>query len=675
MKKFGVILAFIVAAGFLLFYSSQEVPPGDPSPPPPSAAPLTEGEPLAAYPPLGSPEGQPVAAAHYLAAEEDGKIRLAVQVLAPGAGIEAIRIDNIVGPSALWRSDGAGVEARPITVTRKGETLTDGSAKMNIGPLGRDEELLELTLTDNGAFKGRQTDFRVTVFLAGGGRANCLLKAVVGPVAKQQVDTPVSSEITKPQCTPKDSKVTVGAAYRFSAPQGAEAAKIISSGQTGKATEDSGFLSRIFSFSKEPDEIALPRQRQAERERNAAAQSLLQQIALASVALDTAPEFQEGYVYTVAPFVSLHSNAPEGDCAAVTSAALAVEMLGTFGFRPDPEVAFAIIPGPDGPGQSFVAFAAHISEGSPVYIYDNVNHSGVIPYDANYKGASVPDALYPYTYEGYLPPREKAPDAPGFMERIFRFFKKSDKVYVFGPEILPIAKAEVLARQQKIEEVWALYNKRAEKGNPYSQFGLGQRYHHGIGVPQNEKEANRWFLKAFKWFKKAADKGDPLAQLWLSNIYSNGFGVPRDEKLAAKWAENVEMLRHRAPKDERDLIAAETVVGILSLLGPGRNPSEAEMHFRQAAEKGEPSAQFWLGLMYYRGLNASDRYLSREDSDKLAVEWLRKAADKGYKPAKEMLKEVEVASEKKSFSEKISSFIAKWISDLLKSVWEEMSKK
>jgi len=156
------ILGFILAAGLIL----------------PAAA-LAAGP---DYPPLSpSKNGRPVAAVHYLAPEAEGEIRLAAQVLAPGATLEAVRIDNITGRSALWRSDGEG-EAGPLTVAREGETLADGRGKMRFGPLGEAEEMLALTLADNdGAFKDRQADFRVTFFMAGGARAMCLLKAADQP--------------------------------------------------------------------------------------------------------------------------------------------------------------------------------------------------------------------------------------------------------------------------------------------------------------------------------------------------------------------------------------------------------------------------------------------------------------------------------------------------------------
>jgi len=107
--------------------------------------------------------------------------------------------------------------------------------------------------------------------------------------------------------------------------------------------------------------IAVPMyQRYIERSRNAAAQSLLQQLALAEVAIDTAPELVESYVDS--------------------SSAGNIELLATFGFRPDPNVAFYIELPATEPG--FVAFASHIANGSTLYVYDNINATGVVAFDS-----------------------------------------------------------------------------------------------------------------------------------------------------------------------------------------------------------------------------------------------------------------------------------------------------
>ena len=140
--------------------------------------------------------------------------------------------------------------------------------------------------------------------------------------------------------------------------------------------------------------IAVPMyQRYIERSRNAASQALLQQISLAEVALDTAPETMESFVYTIAPFAA-------GASSTISTAADAIEMLATFGFRPDPNVAFAIEEDDEG---AFRAFAGHITIGSPVFVYDNTVGSGVLVYDNGYNPTNpvgVGGAMISYRYDG-----------------------------------------------------------------------------------------------------------------------------------------------------------------------------------------------------------------------------------------------------------------------------------
>jgi len=148
---------------------------------------------LVSQPPLNAQATQQKAAAQYLATEADGKIRLSLQVLAPGAVIEALRLDNIGGQTSLWRSDGGAGEAGRLTVTRQGGIVADGSEKINYGPLGQGEEIFELLLADNGAFKERKTNFRVTVFMAGGTRINTLLTRVESPASTVAAQTQTAS--------------------------------------------------------------------------------------------------------------------------------------------------------------------------------------------------------------------------------------------------------------------------------------------------------------------------------------------------------------------------------------------------------------------------------------------------------------------------------------------------
>ena len=135
---------------------------------------------FAAYPPLPAAGGKPAIAAHRVSFES-GTVQLALQVLAPGKTIEAVRIDNMGGISSFWRSDGRE-GAAPLSVSQGGAPLSLGSMPMIFNP-GNTEALLLLSLRDNGAFAGKATDFRVTVFFTGGDRAMYALSAGDFPAA------------------------------------------------------------------------------------------------------------------------------------------------------------------------------------------------------------------------------------------------------------------------------------------------------------------------------------------------------------------------------------------------------------------------------------------------------------------------------------------------------------
>ena len=156
------------------------------------------------YPPLTTANnGRPKAAVHGVSFV-DGTMALALQVLAPGKSIEAVRIDNVGGMSSLWRSDGKD-NAAPLAVSQGGKILSSGSQAMNFAT-GSAEVLLALSLKDNGAFAGKATEFRVTVFFADGMRALCSLEPGDAPVtapaqAAQTQNAPAKADTS--QAEPK----------------------------------------------------------------------------------------------------------------------------------------------------------------------------------------------------------------------------------------------------------------------------------------------------------------------------------------------------------------------------------------------------------------------------------------------------------------------------------------
>ena len=105
-----------------------------------------------------------------------------------------------------------------------------------------------------------------------------------------------------------------------------------------------------------------------------------------------------------------------------------------------------------------------------------------------------------------------------------------------------------------------------------AQFDLGIMYYLGEGVPEDHREAA-------KWFRKAAEQGDARAQTNLGVMYAKGEGVPEDYREAVKW-------------------------------------------YRKAAEQGFAPAQSRLGLMHATGRGTRQDLVT-------ALAWCILAAEQG----------------------------------------------
>jgi TPR repeat protein len=127
----------------------------------------------------------------------------------------------------------------------------------------------------------------------------------------------------------------------------------------------------------------------------------------------------------------------------------------------------------------------------------------------------------------------------------------------------------------------------ALKGHAQAQFRVGSLYDEGEGVPQDFKEAA-------KWYRLAATQGHASAQNNLGMLYSNGQGVAQDDKEAMRWC--------RLAADQGNPYA-QTTVGWLYANGVGttQDDKEAVRWYRLAAEQGFATAQSNLGQMYASG--------------------------------------------------------------------------
>ena len=78
------------------------------------------------------------------------------------------------------------------------------------------------------------------------------------------------------------------------------------------------------------------------------------------------------------------------------------------------------------------------------------------------------------------------------------------------------------------EAAYETWSPAALAGDAESQYGMGQLYANGYGVPLDDAEA-------LKWYQKAADQGHGEAQCALGVMHANGWGVPMSETEAMKW--------------------------------------------------------------------------------------------------------------------------------------------
>ena len=228
----------------------------------------------------------------------------------------------------------------------------------------------------------------------------------------------------------------------------------------------------------------------------------------------------------------------------------------------------------------------------------------------------------------------------------------------------------------------------AELGHRIAQFKLATMFLDGVGGPQNHKLAYDWFhraaeqgdadslnklgwmceagfgverdqARAVNWFRQAAERGHLEAQFNLAAKYDNGEGVSQNHAEAARW---YRLAAEQGLADARFFLAQALESGE----GVPKNIEEAIDWYILASEQGHRSAGVTLW-----GHALAERYLPEDEIEKIFVERLgvemrqplaeykyayrllvgdgvetniafaldlyRKAADKGFEPAREHL--------------------------------------
>ena len=156
------------------------------------------------------------------------------------------------------------------------------------------------------------------------------------------------------------------------------------------------------------------------------------------------------------------------------------------------------------------------------------------------------------------------------------------------------------------------FKKGAAAGNENAMNNLGIIYRDGIGVEADQVESHAWFMKA-------AEVGHTPAQFSVGKNYHDGNGVAKDFDEAEKWLLKVD-----------EYPPAVRMLGVLEYsrfreTGEGR-PERAAEFMRKAAEMGDVTAKYNLGVFYENGIGVSK-------DDNMAVLWFTVAAQGGESAA------------------------------------------
>jgi TPR repeat protein len=107
-----------------------------------------------------------------------------------------------------------------------------------------------------------------------------------------------------------------------------------------------------------------------------------------------------------------------------------------------------------------------------------------------------------------------------------------------------------IAVPQNYREAARWYRLSAMQGHSHAQYKLCEMSEQGRGLPQDYQEALRWC-------GLAADHGDGRAMFKLGRLYHTAHGVPRDVVRAHMWYNLASAYGYEEGKKWRDRLAAD----------------------------------------------------------------------------------------------------------------------
>jgi TPR repeat protein len=205
-------------------------------------------------------------------------------------------------------------------------------------------------------------------------------------------------------------------------------------------------------------------------------------------------------------------------------------------------------------------------------------------------------------------------------------------------------------------EAMKWYLSSAQLGVPEAQLAVGDAYDLGWLKSQEGKK------DALKWRLLAANQGLVEAQVRLAKQYLEGDGIPKDEKEGEKW-----FLKAAESGDaESAFKLAELTLAKAKADNSTTTVEEGVMWMRKAAELGNGEAQLTMGYMALLG------QFEPQDLG-VAASWWKKAAESGNADAKKFISEAFYRSQQTgpySVPEKVMLYIKATEFDNADAAWQ-----
>ncbi len=177
--------------------------------------------------------------------------------------------------------------------------------------------------------------------------------------------------------------------------------------------------------------------------------------------------------------------------------------------------------------------------------------------------------------------------------------------------------AEGKGIEKNPEQAVKWWQKAARKENAKAEYLLGKAYLEGIGVKKDAKQA-------LHWTTLSAEQGNKDAQYLLGKMYYEGQDVPYQKEAAKSWLSRA---AEQAHSEAINLLAI--ISGMLD--STTKTYQQSAEVLIDKAEKGDPQAEYELGLRYESGAWDVNK------DNKKALHWITLAANAGNRLAMKTL--------------------------------------